>query len=35
VRASDADITRASVQAMVDGLDRLYTMTVEPASLDD
>jgi D-citramalate synthase len=35
VRASDADITRASVQAMIDGLDRLYTMTVEPATLDD
>ncbi|MFB6227669.1 MAG: 2-isopropylmalate synthase [Halobacteriales archaeon] len=35
VQASDADITRASVQAMVDGLDRLHTMTVEPATLDD
>jgi D-citramalate synthase len=35
VQASDADITRASVQAMVDGLDRLHSMTVEPATLDD
>ncbi|MFB6296043.1 MAG: 2-isopropylmalate synthase [Halobacteriales archaeon] len=36
VSASDADITRASVQAMVDGLDRLYAMTPDqPVSLDD
>jgi len=36
VSASDPDITRASVQAMVDGLDRLYAMTPEePVSLDD
>ncbi|MFB6218190.1 MAG: alpha-isopropylmalate synthase regulatory domain-containing protein, partial [Halobacteriaceae archaeon] len=33
VAASDADITRASVQAIVDGLDRL--LPAEPATADD
>jgi hypothetical protein len=35
VAASDADITLASVNAMVDAIDRLLRMPNEAVSLDD